>query len=78
MEAHAALCFPDSKSVVGCYGEKYQTSPDIMFSWSDTDAWWEELKLISCYSPNGTTKCHVSLFINQVATDPFRETGICI
>ena len=68
------LYFPDPKPVAGCYGEKNQTSPDILFTWNDMDAWWEELKLMSCYSPDGTANCHVSPFLNQMSNGPFRET----
>ena len=71
------LYFPDPKPVVSCYGEKNQTSPDILFSWNDIDAWWEELKLMSCYSPDGTANCHVSPFLNQMSNGPFRETANC-
>ena len=74
MEARATIVFPDPKPVAGCYGEKNQTSPDILFSWNDMDAWWEELKLMSCYSPDGTANCHVSPFLNQMSNGPFRET----
>ena len=68
-----SLYFQDPKPVAGCYGEKYQASPDILFSWNDTDVWWNELKLISCYSPDDTANCEVSSFLNQMSNGPIRR-----